>query len=280
MKRTLRIGAEHDRRPILDQSDQLKLSIIIPSMNHAEFLEQTLQSLKEQRGIMPEELEVIVIDGGSSDGTATILKRWESGLIREWVSEPDDGQTDALSKGFALSRGSILGWLCSDDLLEPWTVREVLDFFRRTPGAEFVYGDATWIDRSGNRLRPKKEIPFNWFIWLHDHNYIPQPAAFWRRTLHEAVGGLDPHFNVAMDADLFARFAQRTRPIHVRRPWARARWYSEQKSQRLHSQRDCEDRLIRERLGVSFGSPTASRVRRVGAKAWRVGWKLLRGAYW
>lgn len=256
----------------------LKLSIVVPSFNHAEYIEVTLESLFTQRDVAPQELEVIVIDGGSSDYTVSILRKWDS-RIAYWVSEPDRGQTDALIKGFGRCTGQILGWLCSDDLLEPWTVREALDYFRAHPHTEFLYGDAVWISRTGSYIRPKKEIPFNWFIWLNDHNYIPQPAAFWTRDLFQKAGGLDPAFELAMDGDLFARFAQHTRPVHVHKQWAQLRSYPEQKNKRLRAQSDQEDRIIRERMGMSFANPVTVGLRYCTAKAWRVGWKLALGAY-
>jgi len=259
--------------------DPLKLSIVIPSFNHGDYIEATLESLLMQRDVSPNDLEIIVMDGGSQDKTVPILRRYES-RIASWVSEPDLGQTDALIKGFKRSTGSILGWLCSDDLLEPWTVREVIELFRRSSNVEFVYGDAAWINRDGSFLRPKKEIPFIWFIWLHDHNYIPQPATFWSRQLYERVGGLDASFDLAMDGDLFARFAQQCPPIHVARRWARLRNYPEQKNQRLRERSDREDRMIRERMGVSFENPLAVRARFCAAKTMRVAWKLGSGAYW
>jgi glycosyltransferase involved in cell wall biosynthesis len=259
--------------------EHLKLSIVIPSLNQGEYIEATLASLANQQGIDPEELEIVVIDGGSSDDTPAVLKRWESRLAI-CVCEPDGGQTDALIKGFALCTGDILGWLCSDDILEPWTVREVIDFFSSSHSVDFVYGNAVWMDREGALLRLKKEIPFRWFIWLHDHNYIPQPAAFWRRGLYELVGGLDPSFDLAMDGDLFARFAEQTRPAHISRQWARLRSYPTQKNKRLRAQSDREDRIIRQRLGVSFRNVFVVGMRYCAAKAWRVAWKVALGAYW
>jgi glycosyltransferase involved in cell wall biosynthesis len=255
-----------------------RLSIVVPSLNQGEHIGATLDCLLAQRGLEPGELQIIVIDGGSTDGTIEILRNCKSNAV-QWSSGRDGGQTDALRKGFSSATGGILGWLCADDLLEPWTVREVIDFFDSRPQVEFVYGDAWWIDKEGSPLRPKKEIPFSWFIWLHDHNYIPQPAAFWRRRLYDAVGGLDPAFDLAMDADLFARFAKQARPVHVGRQWARFRTYPAQKNRHLREQSDREDRIIRERLGVSYRNPLGVKTRYCMAKLWRVAWKLALGAY-
>lgn len=256
----------------------MTLSLVIPSLNQGSFIAQTLESLVAQRGLRPGELEVIVVDGGSADETMQVVDRYRR-VVTYLVSEPDEGQTDALIKGFKLSSGEVMGWLCADDLLEPNTVREVLDLFAADKTLEFVYGDALWIDVEGRVLKKKKELPFNWFVWLYDYNYIPQPAAFWRRTLYDRVGGLDRRMQLAMDADLWARFALETTPRHVRRCWARMRRYPEQKNQRLRWLSDQEDRIIRRRLGVSYENPLGVLARFCLAKAFRISWKAVRGCY-
>jgi len=252
-----------------------RITIVTPSYNQARFLEATLRSVHDQG--YPN-LEHIVIDGGSTDGSVEILRRFE-GKLAYWVSEPDRGQTDALIKGFSRATGEILAWLNSDDLYEPHTLWEVADFFSRHPEVHFVYGDAMWIDINGMVLKPKKEIPFNRFIWLYDHNYIPQPSSFWRREIYEAVGGLDPRFDLAMDADLWIRFAEKTKLVHVRRVWSRMRLYPEQKNQRLRAISDQEDEIIRSRY-LSQESLWLRRAKRLLAKGLRVSWKLVRGCYW
>jgi len=252
-----------------------KITVITPSYNQARFLEATLRSVHDQG--YPN-LEHIVIDGGSTDGSVEIIRKFEDRLAY-WVSEPDKGQTDALIKGFSRATGQILAWLNSDDLYEPRTLWDVAEFFTRHPDVQFVYGDALWIDTEGRILKPKKEIPFNRFIWLYDYNYIPQPSAFWRRELYEVVGGLDPRFDLAMDADLWIRFAERTRPVHVRRIWSRMRLYPEQKNQRLRAISDNEDEIIRSRYLPKEPS-WQRRVKKNLAKGLRVGWKLLGGCYW
>jgi glycosyltransferase involved in cell wall biosynthesis len=223
-------------------------------------------------------LEYIVVDGGSTDGSVDIIRR-HADRLAWWVSEPDRGQTDALIKGFAKATGDIWCYLCSDDLLEPWTLQEVAGFFMTHPSALAVYGDAVWIDVEGRLIRPKKEHPFNWFIWMYDHDFIPQPSTFWRRELYASVGGLDPAFDLAMDADLFIRFAERSRLRHVRRRWSRMRLYPEQKNQRLRARSDFEDLVIRRRYGAA-GPRWSQTVKRIAAKGIRVGWKATLGCYW
>ena len=252
-----------------------KITVVTPSYNQAQFLEATLCSIHDQE--YPN-LEHIVIDGGSTDGSVETIKRYADRLAY-WVSEPDRGQTDALIKGFSRATGDIFAWLNSDDLFMPWTLWEVAEFFLKNPEARFVYGDALWIDIKGHVLKSKKEIPFSWFIWLYDHNYIPQPSSFWRRDLYEEVGGIDPRFDLAMDADLWIRFAKRTKPIHVRRIWSKMRLYPEQKNQRLRHISDREDEVIRSRY-LEAEPVVLRKVKKMMAKGFRVGWKLATGCYW
>lgn len=252
-----------------------KITVVTPSYNQARFLEATLRSIHDQR--YPN-LEHIVIDGGSTDESVEIIRKFEDRLAY-WVSEPDQGQTDALIKGFSRATGDILAWLNSDDLYEPQTLWEVAEFFTAHPEVQFVYGDALWIDVEGRVLKPKKEIPFNRFIWLYDYNYIPQPSAFWRRELYEEVGGLDRQFDLAMDADLWIRFAEKTKPVHVRRIWSRMRLYPEQKNQRLRAISNQEDETIRKRY-LPNEAAWRRRLKKLVAKSMRVGWKLVLGCYW
>lgn len=254
--------------------DLPKITVVTPSFQQGDFIEETLVSVLSQG--YPN-LEYFVIDGGSTDRTVEVLRRYSSQLTH-WVSEPDRGQTHALIKGFDLATGEILCWLNSDDLLEPGTLGFVGEHFQQNHETRFLYGDAVWVDRSNGYIRPKKEHAFNRFIWLYDHNFFPQPSCFWRRELYTEVGGLDEHFQLAMDGDLFIRFADRTRPIHVKQAFSRMRLYPEQKNQRFREQSDREDEEIRLRT-VGEESRAGLRAKRVAAKALRVSLKLARGGY-
>jgi glycosyltransferase involved in cell wall biosynthesis len=219
------------------------ISLVTCSYQQAGFLEATLQSVLTQR--YPS-LEYHVVDGGSTDGSVEILQRYQ-GQLTSWVAEPDDGQTHALIKGFAKSNGDVMGWLCSDDLLLPGALHAVGQYFAEHPDVMAVYGDALWIDEHGSLLRAKKEIPFNRFIFLYDHNYVPQPSMFWRRSLYDAVGGLDRHLNLAMDGDLWARFSQGTRIAHMDRYLSCMRFYAAQKTRALRPRARAENTELRTR---------------------------------
>jgi glycosyltransferase involved in cell wall biosynthesis len=251
-----------------------KISVVTCSYNQARFLEETIRSVLDQNY---SNLEYIIIDGGSTDGSVDIIRRY-SDRLSYWISESDAGQTDALIKGFNRATGDISCWLCSDDLHESSTLYEVADFFEQRPEAKVVYGDSTLIDADSRIIASKREHAFNRFIWMYDHNYIPQPSTFWRHELYLQVGGLDRAFNLAMDGDLWARFAEVTDIHHVSRPWSRMRYYAEQKIQQNRGHTMKEDRIIRQRY-LGARPEWIYRLFYVFAKGYRVGWKLFTGRY-
>lgn len=201
------------------------ISMVTCSYQQARFLDATMRSVLAQNYAG---LEYIVIDGGSTDGSKDIIER-HAGSLAYWVSEPDGGQADALIKGFGHASGDIYGWLCSDDLLLPGTLQRIGEFFRDHPDVDAVYGDSVWIDAEGKPIRPKREMGFNRFVFLHDYNYVPQPSMFWRRRLYESVGGLRPSFVLAMDGDLWERFSAKVRIRHIQAYLSCMRYYASQK---------------------------------------------------
>lgn len=245
-----------------------KITVVTPSFNQGTFLRATLESIHDPG--YPN-LEHIVIDGGSTDESVEILREYDE-VLAFWVSEPDAGQTAALARGFELASGEILCWLNSDDLFEPYTLFDVGRFFFHNPAVSFIYGDATWIDEAGHFLKRQREHRFSRFIWMWGHNYLPQPSVFWRRELYRAVGGLDPTFDLAMDADLWARFMDVAAPVHVPKLWSRMRFYPEQKNTRLRAESEREVERIRTRhrgpssRPVAWGKQRAARFARIGLK--------------
>jgi glycosyltransferase involved in cell wall biosynthesis len=251
------------------------ISLVTCSFQQARFLETTLRSVLEQG--YPA-LEYLVIDGGSRDDSVDIIRRHEASLAY-WVSEPDGGQTDALIKGLSRASGEVMGWLCSDDLMLPGALRAVGEFFEAHPDIAAVYGDALWIDEAGRLLRPKKEIAFNRFVFRYAHNYIPQPSMFWRRKLYAAVGGLDPRFDVAMDGDLWDRFATHTRIEHLPRFLSCMRFYASQKTRSLRSRARVEDADVRYRAAPSLAHRITYPMKHLAARAMRCALKIGAGSY-
>ena len=253
----------------------LKISVITCSYNQGEFLERTIKSVLDQD--YPN-LEYIVIDGGSDDNSVDIIKKYEDRLAY-WVSEPDEGQTHALIKGFNRATGDIMCWLNSDDLFEPHTLKEVNEFFQNHRSAEVVYGNATWIDKQDRVVKKKKEIAFNKFILLFAYNYIPQPSTFWRKGIYKRVGGLDPDFDLAMDADLWFRFSDVSKIHHSRRLWSKMRLYPEQKNLRLRAESNVEGEILVNRY-YPDRSWIVDALFKTIAWTWRISLRLVGGCYW
>jgi glycosyltransferase involved in cell wall biosynthesis len=197
-----------------------RITVVTPSFNQAAFLEQTIRSVLEQD---IEDLEYLVVDGGSTDGSSDILRRYADRLSW-WVSEPDRGQTDAINKGFARATGDILAWLNSDDTYEPGALREAVDFLERNRDVGLVYGDANFIDEAGRVIGRFDARPTDYDRLMRGAVYIPQQAAFFRRSLWEQVGPLDTDFYFAMDYDLWVRLAKVSRLHYLPgRIWANFR---------------------------------------------------------
>ncbi|MBI4890231.1 MAG: glycosyltransferase [Acidobacteria bacterium] len=251
------------------------ISVVTPSFNQGKYLEATILSVLDQRY---EDLEYIVIDGGSTDCSVEVIREHE-GEIDFWVSEPDGGHVPGLIKGFSHATGEIQCWLNSDDLFEPGALDAVGEYFAEHPDCMALYGDALWIDVQGEVIRPKKEHDFSRFIWMYDYNYIPQPSMFWRKSLYESVGGLDREYQLAFDADLWIRFADVTELHHMRRVLSRMRLYSEQRNQKYRSISDAEDLRMRRRY-IGGEHLVSLKAKKAIAKAMRVSRKLALGAYW
>lgn len=178
------------------------VSIVTPSFNQARFLEETLLSV--QRQDYPR-IEHIVVDGGSTDGSVDVIRRHGSRLAR-WVSERDNGQSDAIRKGFAMAAGAVFAWLNSDDTLMPGAIGVAVRELMRDPALGLVYGDRLEIDARGNVVGTVR-LPSHQCAMFRRNFTIPQETALFRRTLYEAVGGVDVGLRFAMDFDLWVRLS-------------------------------------------------------------------------
>lgn len=202
------------------------VSIVTPSFNQARYLEETIVSVLHQN--YPR-IEYLVVDGGSQDGSVDILKKYQDG-ISWWVSEPDQGQTDAINKGFARAKGEIYAWINSDDTYEPYTISEAVDFLLSNSDIGMVYGDANFINSKGEIIGKFKAKQTNYKRLRRGGVYIPQQAAFWRGALWKQVGPLDPGLYFAMDYDLWLRLARITRIKYMPKLWANFRLHEDAKT--------------------------------------------------
>ncbi len=203
-----------------------KVSIVTPSFNQGHFLEETIQSVLNQD--YPN-IEYIIIDGGSSDNSVEIIKKYESRLTY-WQSKPDKGQTDAINQGFARATGDILAWLNSDDILLSGAVSAAVQKLTEHPMAGMVYGDCWLINAEGKRIGRFPAAQTDYAKLRRGYVHIPQQASFWRASLWHEVGPLDNSFYFAMDYDLWTRLATKAPLIYFKEPWAAFRLHGMAKS--------------------------------------------------
>ena len=203
-------------------------AIVTPSYNTGDHIGAAVRSVLEQD--YPQ-LDYVVMDGGSTDKTVDVLRSFGPSL--RWVSERDRGQSDAINRGFGRARGDVLGWLNSDDTYAPGAVRAAAEFLAAHPDVAMVYGDADFIDAAGNPIARCAHVEprFSRRRLLHYSDFIVQPATFFRRAAFEAVGGLDPSLNWAMDYDLWLKFAAAGFKVaYLPRVLANYRWLGDSKS--------------------------------------------------
>lgn len=191
------------------------ISVITPSYQHGRYIEQTIKSVLMQE--YPN-LEYIVMDGGSTDQTLTILEHYSDAL--KWFSETDQGQADAINKGFTRASGELFGWLNSDDYYAPGALHKVATYFNDHPQAQFVYGDAIGVDEKGQsygvrlHTRKRQQIDESDFdVLVNRYDFIVQPACFWRASLWHEIGELDITLHYAMDYEYWMRVTQHY-PLH------------------------------------------------------------------
>jgi len=208
-------------------TDTPLVSIVTPSFNQARYLEAAMKSVFAQE--YPR-LEYIVVDGGSTDGSADIIKRYEHKLAW-WVSEKDKGQTDAINKGFARARGDILAWLNSDDTYEPGAVNSAVQALQAHPEAGMVYANCNFINEGGQVIGKFGAAQTDYRRLREGYVHIPQQSMFFRAGLWKQLGPLDPSFYFAMDYDLWTRIAARMQLKYIAdQTWANFRLHTSGKT--------------------------------------------------
>ncbi len=180
------------------------ISVVVPSFQHARFLRATLESIVTQQDVRP---EIIVCDGGSTDGTVDILREYGDRHGIPWTSQRDKGQADAINRGLARSTGSILAFLNSDDVYYPAALARVQAFFAREPSALIMYGDGEHLKEDGSFLERYPTEPWD-YARLQSVCFLCQPAVFWRREVVARFGPLDASLHYALDYEYWLRIGR------------------------------------------------------------------------
>jgi glycosyltransferase involved in cell wall biosynthesis len=250
----------------MNQDDRPLVSIVTPSFNQARYIEATIQSVLSQD--YPR-IEYLIVDGGSTDGTVEIIKQYQ-GRLAWWVSEKDQGQTDAINKGFGRAQGQILAWLNSDDTYEPGTVSAAVRYLLDHPDVGMVYGDCNFINDDGRVIGKFGSAQTDYRRLRQGYVHIPQQTMFFRADWWKHVGPLDPSFYFAMDYDLWTRLAAHTELKYVPQTWANFRLHTTGKT--IVADDRCWPEMIRVhyRDGGSFFSVIVAKyyIRKIIAPLW------------
>lgn len=262
----------------------MRITVVTPSFNQAVFLEACIRSVVRQE--YPD-LEYLIIDGGSTDGSVDIIKRYE-GHLAYWVSEKDSGQYDAINKGFERATGEILAWLNADDMYLPWTFEVVAEIFSAFPEVEWITSlfPLVWDER-GRVIRCTPVRGFDRRLFFRGGK-IQQESTFWRRSLWERAGGrLDTSFHLAADVELWARFWQTADLYGVAVPLGGSRYHPGRRAVRLREKYNAETRNVLKRHIDKAGQPLLAKVAAIGRALqpvhfWRKSWaqRLLRRLFY
>ena len=202
------------------------VSIIVPSYNQGKFIKETIDSVLSQ-DYRP--IELLVIDGCSTDTTVNVLESFGYSAELKWISEPDNGVTDAVNKGLARAGGEILAIQSSDDVYLPGAISAAVDFMRGHNDVALVYGDVELINEHseviGNDILP----PFTFKEYVGRFTYIPQPATFFRAEFAREIEGWRKEMSYAADADYWMRIAVKHKVVKLDKLMARYRYHPEQR---------------------------------------------------
>ncbi len=215
-----------DSPQLPDGSPWPRISVVTPSYNQGQFIEETIRSVLLQG--YPD-LEYIIIDGGSTDASVDIIRKYEPWLAY-WVSEPDRGQSHAINKGLAVSTGDVLAYLNADDVYEPGALAAVARCFDEHPEADLVYGNGSLIGADGQDIR-EVQIEYESSLALaYGRGGLLQPSVFWRRRLYERIGPFDEELHYALDYDYWLRASKIAVFQHLPQRLSRARRHESSKT--------------------------------------------------
>lgn len=214
-----------------------KISVITPSYNQAEFLERTIRSILDQN--YPN-LEYIVIDGGSTDGSVDIIRRYAD-RISYWVSEPDSGQSNAINKGLRMATGEWVGWQNSDDIYYPGVFDDLARAARLHPNVDLIIGNINLIDRHDKVLRDVHYVKPSYGSLLAEGMVLTNQAAFWRRGVHQEIGCLNESLHYSFDYEWFLRLTENHKGACISKIWGGYRLHDATKTS-THNQRFMDER--------------------------------------
>ena len=219
------------------------LSIVIPTYQQGRYIQRTLESILDQG--YPA-LELIVIDGGSTDQTREIIERYQT-HIAIYISEKDGGQSDAIRKGFELATGQIITWMNSDDTYAENALITVGQFFAANHSVRFAYGNRDIINENDQVIGRRRQPDFHPRIMRYCHMIVPQVSAFWQRSLYLESGGVDASLRFCMDFDLFVKMALISPPAHLPIVLGNFRIHGDSKTSNLENVRLAEDQIVQKR---------------------------------
>ncbi|WFN37127.1 glycosyltransferase [Methanomicrobium antiquum] len=237
-----------------------KISIITPSYNQGSFLEETMRSVLLQN--YPN-LEYIILDGGSTDNSVEIIQKYDE-YIDFWVSEPDNGQADAIYRGIEMATGDIVAYINSDDIYYPGAFFKVAKEFIKNPDSGWLTGRTVFVDEYSN---PKSDqpryLPINMFNMVYLGNFVMQPSTFWKKELFLSVGGFDKNLRFSFDYELFLKFLKFEKPLWINQNLAGFRYHSLSKTTNIHdvcveesdeikSKYICNDSIFKKFIGRIF----------------------------
>lgn len=218
------------------------VSIITPSYNQGEFIEELILSIKNQSY---KNVEHIIIDNNSTDNTIDILKKYKNAYNMRWISENDSGMYMAINKGLYKAKGDILAYLNTDDLYFPWTVSVIVEYFNNHPEIELVYGDAVNI----NIDTDKKSLilcPCFDYLFLIRKNFIPQPTVFFRKVILKKIGFFNENMKLVGDYEYWLRAGYRCKISKINEVLAIDRIHSKSQRQKKIKQLFKEENYIKE----------------------------------
>lgn len=178
-----------------------RITIVTPSFNQAKYLPETIESILNQG--YPN-LEYIIIDGGSTDGSVDIIKKYESHLAY-WISEKDSGQSEAINKGFKKATGELFAWVNSDDVLFPGCLRRIAECYQENGRPDIIYANVAYIDSLGSIIRFVRVPHQSRFLFFQGVWHVPAPTTFFRASLFRNIGELNRNYHISMDLDMWMR---------------------------------------------------------------------------